>query len=117
MLVTGLICLSGCGTGPLIGLVYTQVKLPLTVDLDASPVPSHPPNSDQIIEIKEPFTGLGLYARMNSNALGDIARTNGVERLYFADQEVFSVLGIWKTNRVFLHGEVAPDRVGEASTP
>ena len=117
VLAMGLIGLSGCGTGPLIGLVYTQVKLPLTVDLDATPVPSHPPHSDQIIEIKEPFTGLGLYARMNSNALGDIARTNGVERLYFADQEVFSVLGIWKTNRVFLHGEVAPDRVGEASTP
>ena len=100
-------CLSGCGTGPLVGLVYTNVKLPLTRDLQSTPLPELPPGSDRIIEIKEPFSGLGLYARLNSNALGDIARQNGVETLYFADQEVFSILGIWKTQRVFLYGGTA----------
>ena len=112
-----LVGLSGCGTGPLVGLVYTNVKLPLTLDLKSTPMPAHLPGSDRIIEIKEPFSGLGMYARVSSNAIGDIALQNGVDPLYFADQEVFSILGIWKTNRVFLHGEVAPDRVGEASTP
>ena len=100
-------CLSGCGTGPLVGLVYTSVKLPLTVDLKSTPLPAYPPGSDRTIEIKEPFTGLGLYARVSSNALGDIARQYGVDPLYFADQEVFSILGIWKTHRVFLYGEKA----------
>ena len=97
--------LTACGTGPLVGLVYTHVKLPLTRDLHATPVPSTPPRSKQVIEIKEPVTGLGLYARVNSNAIGDIARQNGIDRLYFADQEVFSILGIWKTHRVILYGE------------
>lgn len=99
--------LCGCGTGPLVGLVYTNVKLPLTRDLKATPLPGNPPASDRIIEIKEPFSGLGMYARVSSNALGDIARQNGVDPLYFADQEVFSILGIWKTQRVFLYGESA----------
>jgi hypothetical protein len=99
--------LCSCGTGPLVGLVYTNVKLPLTLDLKSTPVPEHPPVSDRIIEIKEPVSGLGMYARVSSNALGDIARQNGVDPLYFADQEVFSILGIWKTQRVFLYGETA----------
>ena len=104
-----LVCLTGCGTGPLVGLVYTNVKLPLTLDLNGTPVPEHPPDSGRVLEIKEPFSGLGMYARVNSNALGDIARQNGVDPLYFADQEVFSILGIWKTQRVFLYGEKAGD--------
>ena len=87
------------------GLAYTNVKLPLTLDLKATPLPNHPPDSDRIIEIKEPLTGLGMYARVSVNALGDIARQNGVDPLFFADQEVFSIMGIWKSHRVFLYGE------------
>ena len=113
----GLACLAGCGTGPLVGLVYTQVKLPLTRDLSATPAPVGPPDADRIIEIREPFTGLGMYARVNSNALGDIARVNGVNPLYFADQEVFSILGIWKTHRVFLYGAKHPVQPGGAADP
>jgi hypothetical protein len=97
-------CLAGCGTGPLVGLVYTNVKLPLTRDLDATPFPPDPPRSNRVVEVKEPFSGLGMYARVNSNAIGDIARQYGVDPLYFADQEVFGVLGIWKTQRVLLYG-------------
>jgi hypothetical protein len=102
-----LFCLTGCGTGPLIGLVYTNVKMPFTQNLNATPVPTAPPASDRIVEIKEPFTGLGLYARVSVNAIGEIALQNGVETLYFADQEVFSILGVWKTHRVFLYGAPA----------
>jgi len=107
-------CLSSCGTGPLVGLVYTKVKLPLTVDLNAAPLPAQAPETGRIIEIREPLTGFGLYTRLSSNALGDIARNHGLDPLYFADQEVFSVLGIWKTNRVFLYGEPA-DNAPDAS--
>ena len=106
--------LTACGTGPLVGLVYTNVKLPLTRDLHATPVPTAPPRSKGVIESKEPITGLGLYARVNSNAIGDIARQNGIDRLYFADQEVFSILGIWKTHRVILYGEQKKDHATAA---
>lgn len=112
-----MVCLAGCGTGPLVGLVYTRVKLPLTRDLKAAPMPAQPPGSMRTIEVKEPFTGFGMYARVNSNALGDIARQNGMTRLYFADQEVFSILGIYKTHRVILHGNVDPERSDTAAAP
>jgi hypothetical protein len=117
--MAAMVCLCGCGTGPLVGLVYTNVKMPLTEDLKSTPMPAHLPGSDRIIEIKEPFTGLGMYARVNSNALGAIARQNGVDPLYFADQEVFSILGIWKTHRIFLYGETAggaPERQQDGAT-
>lgn len=98
-------CLAGCGTGPLIGMMYTNVKLPLTEDLNATPVPDTPPDTDRVVEIKEPITGAGIYARVSVNAIGEIALQNGVETLYFADQEIFSILGVWKTNRVYLYGD------------
>ncbi|WP_319523188.1 hypothetical protein [uncultured Desulfosarcina sp.] len=112
-----IVCLAGCGTGPLVGLAYTRVRLPLTRDLKAVPLPVHPPGSKRTIEIKEPLTGFGMYARVNSNALGDIARQNGITRLHFADQEVFSILGIYKTHRVILHGEADPDPSDTAAAP
>jgi len=112
-----MVCLAGCGTGPLVGLVYTRVKLPLTRDLKAAPMPAQPPGSKHTIEIKEPFTGFGMYARVNSNALGDIARQNGMTQLYFADQEVFSILGVYKTNRVIIHGELAPEPCETTAAP
>jgi hypothetical protein len=116
--MAAMVSLAGCGTGPLVGIVYTNVKMPLTRDLKSTPLPAHLPVSDRIIEIKEPFSGLGIYARVSSNALGDIARQNGVDPLYFADQEVFSILGIWKTQRVFLYGETAggPERNEDGTT-
>jgi len=98
-------CLTGCGTGPLIGMVYTNVKLPLTEDLNATPVPDTAPDTDRVVEIKEPISGAGMYARVSVNAIGEIALQNGVETLYFADQEVFSILGVWKTHRVYLYGD------------
>lgn len=116
--MAAMVSLAGCGTGPLVGIVYTNVKMPLTRDLKSTPLPAHLPVSDRIIEIKEPFSGLGIYARVSSNALGDIARQNGVDPLYFADKEVFSILGIWKTQRVFLYGETAggPERNEDGTT-
>ncbi len=116
--VAAMVSLAGCGTGPLVGIVYTNVKMPLTRDLKSTPLPADLPVSDRIIEIKEPISGLGIYARVSSNAIGDIARQNGVDPLYFADQEVFSILGIWKTQRVFLYGETAggPERNEDRTT-
>ncbi|GAB6909074.1 conserved hypothetical protein [Desulfosarcina cetonica] len=96
--------LCACSTGPLVGVLYTNVRLPLTEDLNATPAPTGTPVSDQVLEIKEPFSGVGLYARVSNNAIGEIARQNGVDPLYFADQRVFSILGIFKTHRVYLYG-------------
>lgn len=94
-----------CAQPPLIGLAYTHVHLPLTRDLRVTQPPDRKPSHQKIVEIKEPVSGVGFYARVDSNAIGDIARTHGLNTLYFADQEIFSLFGILNTVRVDLYGE------------
>lgn len=101
-----LLLLVGCTTGPMPpGLIFTRVKFPLTRDLHNTPMPQTMPKDAKIVEIREPFTGLGINARLNSNAIGEIAKANGIKTLYFADQEKFSVLGIWTSTKVILYGK------------
>lgn len=101
----GIFLLAGCSsTGPLPGLIYTHLKCPLTVDLHDTPLPPVAPNEAKIIEIREPISGLGINARLNANAIGEIAKAHGIRTLYFADQELFSILGIWTSQKVILYG-------------
>ncbi len=105
-LTASLLILAGCSSmAPLPGLIYTHVKYPLTWDLRNTPVPQTPPGDSKIIEIREPISGLGINARLNVNAIGEIAKANGIRTLYFADQERFSILGIWTYHKVILYGE------------
>ena len=100
-----LLGLVGCGAGPLTGLVYTKVKIPLSLDLNASPLKANSA-AGKVIKIKEPVSGYGIYAELNSNAIGEIAKKHGISAVYFADQEIFSVLGIWTTTKVIIYGEL-----------
>jgi hypothetical protein len=103
--------LTGCtypftaGNDVLSGVVYARYKIPLTEDLDRTPNEVVIHAGGKVIRIKEPITGYGIYAEFNSNAVGDIARQNGIERVYYADQEIFNVLGIWRHNRVIIYGK------------
>jgi hypothetical protein len=100
-----LILLTGCSSsGPLPGFIYAHVTYPLTRDLNVTPVPKTLPREAKIIEVREPISGLGINARLNANAIGEIARAHGIKTLYFADQERFSILGIWTSHKVILYG-------------
>ncbi len=68
-------------------------------------MPRDIPQEAKIIEIAEPITGLGINTRLSSNAIGEMAAQHGITKLYFADQQKFSVLGIWKYHKVVLYGE------------
>lgn len=94
----------GCGVRPR-GIVYTNMRLPLTRNLHQTPTPLEAPNTGRTLEIKEPITGLGLYVQVDSNAIGEIAQRNGMQTLYFADRQFFSILGIWTTDKTILYGE------------
>jgi len=61
--------------------------------------------SDNTLMVKEPFSGYGIYAEVKSNAIGDIANRNGLAKVYFAVKETFNILGIWKTETVYVYGE------------
>ena len=91
------------GPGVLRGWGYSQHVLPLTMDLDdVTAVVVH--HCDQTWQAKEPYSGLGFYARGGENGLGHIARKYGVREIYYADVETFSVFGFWEETIVHLYG-------------
>jgi hypothetical protein len=116
--LTGWACLAalialvstGCGAvvknghAVLVGAVYTRVKFPLTTDLNQTPAAVDTGNG-KIVRIKEPFSGYGIYAEFNSNAIGEIAKRHGLKTVYYADIERLSILGIWRHDEVIVCGE------------
>jgi hypothetical protein len=116
--LTGCVCLAalialmstGCGAvvknghAVLVGAVYTRVKFPLTTDLNHTPA-AVDTGEGKIVRIKEPFSGYGIYAEFNSNAIGEIAKRHGLKKVYYADIERLSILGIWRHDEVIVCGE------------
>ena len=111
-LLAVLLAASGCGSLSLgdtasdfqEGYFFTWTRVPFTKDLNNTPVPRREAGA-KVIRIKEPFSGYGIAAEFNSNAIGDIARENGMTTVYFADLETFDVLGIWKHREIMVYGE------------
>lgn len=96
---------AGCAATLLRGAVFTWVTVPLTRDLDQTPVKGTEDISGRMIHIKEPFSGYGFYTEVDSNAVGDIARKYNLNKVYFADKEIFNILGVWNTETVHVYGE------------
>lgn len=84
--------------------IFTNKKYPYSKDLDNTPVVESEQDG-KIIRITEPFSGYGLYSEIMSNAIGDIAEKNGIQEVYFADMEEFSILGIFKHNKLYIYGK------------
>ena len=102
--MTGCLSVRGVGSNSLTGIVFKHVRVPLSEDLVNSPaIVEH--TGGMIVQVKEPVSGYGLYAEWNSNAIGDVAKRSGLKKVYFADMEIFSVLGIWTHRKVHVYGE------------
>ena len=86
------------------GKIFTHVRIPYTIDLHNTPV-TDIPSDGKIIRIKEPVSGYGFYTELNSNAIGEIAKKHGISKVYFADLEIFSVLGVWRHEKLHIYGE------------
>lgn len=100
--VVALAALSGCRQP--FGLLYHDVRLPLTTDFDRTPAGVRSSDSD-VKGIKDPFF-TGIEVLWDSNAIGDIAKTNGIEDLYYADSHNFRIFfGLWSQSYVVLHGK------------
>jgi len=109
VLFLSLFFLAGCGSNSLQGIVFAHIRIPLTKNLDNTSVTSiHA--GEMIIKIKEPVSDYGFYAKLKSNAIGDIAKRNGFEKVYFADLEIFNILGIWTSQKVHIYGEIGCER-------
>lgn len=107
-----IICLwvSGCtypftaDNNVLNGIVYARYKIPLSQKLANTPNELVIHAGGKVIQIKEPITGYGIYTEFDTNAIGAIAQSHGIETIFYADHEIFNVLGIWRHDRVIVHG-------------
>jgi hypothetical protein len=102
--LTGCLSAGRISNRALNGYLFTKIKVPYTINLDNTPAVLIP-SEGKILQISEPFSGYGFYAEFNSNAIGDIAQEHGLKKVYFADMEIFSILGIWRHEKIFIYGE------------
>ncbi|MDY6790694.1 MAG: hypothetical protein SWH54_05430 [Thermodesulfobacteriota bacterium] len=103
-LISGCMSIGLSDNSILRGRVFKHYRLPYTIDLHNTPVTDSQARG-LIIHIEEPVSGYGLYTEFNSNAIGDIAKKHGLTKVYFADIEIFDVLGIWYHERLHIYGE------------
>lgn len=94
------VVLQGCVNG----LVYTHTVRPLTTDMHDTPVVPGPGVRSSMIQVRYSY----LDVRAGNNGIGEIARQNGIARVYYADIEVFRVLGVFTQTYVRIYGEKAP---------
>ncbi|MBA3016645.1 MAG: hypothetical protein KJ550_04625 [Proteobacteria bacterium] len=101
-----LFILAGCltftrmGSDSLNGRVFKFVRIPLTINLDNTPTTNLQSNG-KVIKVAIRW----FNAEFNSNAIGVIAKKHGLNKVYFADLEIFSILGIFKYEEVHIYGE------------
>ncbi len=82
------------------GLIFQRTVEPLDLNLDRTPVFDRTGRSD-VRRIEYNFVDV----RWHTNAIGDIMNKAGLDTVYYADVETFSVLGIWTQCRVHVYGK------------
>jgi hypothetical protein len=99
-LLASVLLLGGCGILPPRGLLYTHTTTPLDVNHNVTPREKLTDKG----EIKRFSYSLANVA-WDSNAIGDIAKRNGIEVVYYVDKETFSILRIWSRRIVHVYGK------------
>jgi len=82
------------------GFIYTHTWQPLTTDMDRTTVGAVSGEGN----IKHIALNMPLVA-WDSAAIGDIAKKQGLNELYFADLETFSILRVWNRYTVHVYGK------------
>jgi hypothetical protein len=98
------------------GLIYTHTVVPLTTNFRGTPVFTGKLNEGEsdVKDLRIPWP-VSMDVRWHSNAIGDIAKREGIEEIYYADIEHLSVLfSIWRQDTVHVYGKAAP---GAAQLP
>ena len=88
-------------------MVYTHVTRPLTTNFDRTPGAD---GFDAKGDGKELRYNSNMRVIWDVNSIGAVAKHAGLDELYYADLETFSVLGVWTQYRVRVYG-----RKGSAS--
>ncbi len=92
--VTVMLLLSGC--------LYVHTFRPLTQDMHRTPVTAYE-KTGTIRLITWPLNNAPLVAWGNA-AVGAVAKEQGMQEVYFADLEIFSVMRLWNEYTVHVYG-------------
>lgn len=97
--------LSAC----MVGRIYQHTHEPLDLNLSQTPVftGADGTGSSAVDHLHIPLTAVQVDVLWDSNAIGDVMRRSGLEEVYYADLETFSVLGIWQQYTVYAYGKKA----------
>ncbi len=93
--------LSGC----IQGAIYTHTVQPLSTDLNQTPVAGGAAGRGDVKQVRFRM----LDVRWDENAIGGIARENGIHTIYYADVEVLRILGLWTQTWTLIYGESDED--------
>jgi TRL-like protein family len=93
-LLAACLLLPGCGWG----LVFTHIVVPLDIDADNAPAQEMAGKSDW-----RTFSYM-IHVDWNTSAIADAAHAAGITRIYYADMEILSILGIWTTQTAIVYG-------------
>ena len=90
------VMVTGCATPQPLGLIYTEVKLPVAA---GGPVPQ-----DLKMGTAECQSVLGLVA-LGDASITAAKRNGGIEKIYYVDWEVENILGFIGKYRCIVYGE------------
>ena len=111
-LIAALPLLSAC----MVGRIYQHTHEPLDLNLSGTPVftGKDEVGSAAVSHVHVPLSSIDIDLLWESNAIGDVMRRHGLDEVYYADLETFSVLGIWNQYTVYAYGK--PITGGAAAT-
>jgi hypothetical protein len=117
-LLAGLLPLCGC----LNGLIYTHTFTPLSTNFDKTPVYTHKLETGEsdVKDLRIPWP-VSMDIKWHSNAIGDIAKREGIDEICYADIEHLSIFfAIWRQDTVHVYGRAKkpePEPAGAAGSP
>ena len=85
--------------------LYVHTVQPLTLDMHRTPVAAEERSGSLKLITFPPLSGSYKLVAWDSAAIGDIAKKQGMQEIYFADLETFSILRIWNQYTVHVYGK------------
>jgi hypothetical protein len=93
---------AGCSVS---GKLYTKSVMPFSEDFNNTPAGSKFCVVDRP-RITEPITGYDIYVEWTEGKIVDAARRAGMTKIYYADEETFSILfNLYERKRLILYGD------------
>ena len=86
------------------GCIYVHTRQPFTVNMDRTPVSSVEKQGTVKLISFPYYGGTAQLAAWGDAAIGQVEKEQGMQEVYFADLEIFSVLRIWNEYTLHVYG-------------